>query len=445
MNTLFPMNESREIFLCLVGDVQPQSGTIVNVMVRELWRRPSIVVVSWCVIVLTIFVVSGDLRIEGKGMSPLAAAVPASVKPVVVRPERPSRTPAAGTVARTGRVFDAMGYLVVGAEVIATDRAPDRTNADGEFRLSLPEDRCTNVLVRASGQRPAWLHANAASPDAMVVQLSPAAPWDREHDAGPSPLPQAATLHGEGIVRTAAGTPVAGAYVTALGTEFWSRTDEIGRYVLPLSSATATLQVHVPDCGPEQCGLAARLEVELGRVQGVVPLPEIVAEPASAIRGTVRDSRGSPVAGVPVEVRGEGRARVLDAGAGGIFRLGGLLPGRYQVRALAFRGAIGDVHEITLGAGVGASMIADCDLQLLAAGERRLRVLDERGSPVGGVYVAASVGGHRCGIAQADANGWAAVPVALETHFDVRTPQDFAPVLVRRFESEPATLIVALP
>jgi hypothetical protein len=154
----------------------------------------------------------------------------------------------------------------------------------------------------------------------------------------------------------------------------------------------------------------------------------------------VRDSRGSPVTGVPVEVRCDGQSRVVDAGAGGIFRLGGLLPGRYQVRALAFRGAIGDVHEITLGAG-----IADCDLQLLAADERRLRVLDERGSPVGGVYVAASVGGHRCGIAQADANGWAAVPVAVETQFDVRTPQDFTPVLVRRFESAPAKLIVALP
>ena len=117
------------------------------------------------------------------------------------------------------------------------------------------------------------------------------------------------------------------------------------------------------------------------------------------------------------------------------------MPGRYQVRALAFRGSVGDVQEIELG----SSTIVDCDLQLLATDDRRLRVLDERGSPVGGVYVAASVGGHRCGIAQADANGWAAVPVAVETHFDVRTPQDFAPLLVRRFDSEPRTLIVALP
>jgi hypothetical protein len=441
MNTHFPMNESREIFPCLVGDTPSPSGTIVNVMVRELWRRPSIVVVSWCVIVLTIFVLSGDLRIEGKAMSRLAGASPASVtQPLIVRPERPSRAPAAGAVTRTGRVFDAMGYLVVGAEVIAMDRAPERTNAEGEFRLSLPEDHSTNVLVRASGQRPVWLRANAASPDALVVQFAPAAPWDREPDAEPLPQPPAAPLRGEGLVRTAAGAPVAGAYVTAVGTEYWSRTDEIGRYVLPLSSATATLQVHLPDGGPEQRGLAARLEVALGRDQGVVPLPELVAEPAAAIRGIVRDSRGSPVTGVPVEGRCDGQSRVVDAGAGGIFRLGGLLPGRYQVRALAFRGAIGDVHEITLGAG-----IADCDLQLLAADERRLRVLDERGSPVGGVYVAASVGGHRCGIAQADANGWAAVPVAVETQFDVRTPQDFTPVLVRRFESAPAKLIVALP
>ncbi|HEU4420339.1 MAG TPA: hypothetical protein VFT55_15485, partial [Planctomycetota bacterium] len=196
-------------------------------MVRELWRRPSIVVVSWCVIVLTIFVVSGDLRIEGKALAPLVTSSSVT-QPLVVRPERPSRAPAAGVVTRTGRVFDAMGYLVVGAEVIAMDRAPERTNADGEFRLSLPEDRSTNVLVRASGQHPVWLRANAASPDALVVQLSPAAPWDREATAEPSQLPPArAPLRGEGLVRTAAGAPVAGAYVTAVGSEFWSRTDEI--------------------------------------------------------------------------------------------------------------------------------------------------------------------------------------------------------------------------
>ncbi|HEX6813401.1 MAG TPA: carboxypeptidase-like regulatory domain-containing protein [Planctomycetota bacterium] len=427
-------------------------------MVREVWRRPSIVVVSWCVIVVTIFVLSGDLRIEGKRMSPAlvtpasGAAPASSSQPLVVRPERPSRAPLAGTATRIGRVFDAMGYLVVGAEIIAMDRGPEdrgpedrgpgdraaeRTDADGEFRLALPEDRSTNVLVRASGQRPVWLRATASSPDALVVQLSPEAPWD----VAPSPQPPTPSpLRGEGIVRVADGSPVAGAWVTAVGTGFWSRTDEIGRYVLPLPSATATLLVHQPDGGPELRGLCARLDVALPREQGVVPLPELVVEPAGAIRGTVRDSRGSPVAGVPIEVRGEGACRVIEAGAGGVFRLAGLLPGRYQVRALAFRGAIGDKQQIALGAGV-----ADCDLQLLAADERRLRVLDERGSPVGGVYVASSVGGHRRGIAQADANGWAAVPVAVETQFDVRTAQDYTPVVVCRFESEPATLIVALP
>jgi hypothetical protein len=85
----------------------------------------------------------------------------------------------------------------------------------------------------------------------------------------------------------------------------------------------------------------------------------------------------------------------------------------------------------------------DVDLQLVAAEEVRVRVIDERGGPVPGVYVASNVGGARRGIGFGDAEGYAAVPVARATDFDVRT-QDFAPLAVRRFE-EPATLVVALP
>ena len=54
-------------------------------------------------------------------------------------------------------------------------------------------------------------------------------------------------MTGEGVVRGFDGKPLAGALVTVVGSDAWSRTDEIGRYVLPLSSSTPILVVHHPD------------------------------------------------------------------------------------------------------------------------------------------------------------------------------------------------------
>ncbi|HEX5050893.1 MAG TPA: carboxypeptidase-like regulatory domain-containing protein [Planctomycetota bacterium] len=405
-------------------------------MLRESWKRPSVVVVGWALVLLAVFIVRGDLRVDAEPPVRQTVARRAS-EPVVVRPERAARVPAVPSALRQGRVFDSLGYLVVGAEVIAAERASERTDADGEFRLDLPERRFTDVCIRAKGRLPVWLQAQAISPDPLVVQLAPEAPWD----AAPSaPAPVAFPLAGEGIVRAPDGSPLVGAYVKAVGTELWSRTDEIGRYVLPLATSTPTLLVHCPDNGADQRGFAARSEpLELGRSSGVVPLPELVASPAGNIRGTVRDVRGTPLAGVPVQLRGEGVARVFESGAGGIFRFSGLLPGRYEVRPLAFRGSVGQARDVLLD-----SPVADCDLHMKSAAERRLRVVDEGGSPVGLVYVSTSIEGQRRGVAQADALGWAAVPVAEQTDFDVRTPEH-APMAVRRFDAEPATLVVALP
>jgi hypothetical protein len=143
---------------------------------------------------------------------------------------------------------------------------------------------------------------------------------------------------------------------------------------------------------------------------------------------------------VPIEVVGESLRRVTETAAGGAFRVGGLAPGAYDVRPFAFRGAVGQASRVTL-----AQASVDVDLQLRTAEEVRLRVVDERGAPVSGVFVAASVSGTRRGIAQADVDGFAAVPVGEATEFDVRTAEHYSPVAVRRFDAEPATLVVALP
>lgn len=395
-------------------------------------QRPSAFVGTWIVLVVGVFVWRGDLRLASAATREAARPAPA---PHVVRAPSPRAQPVA-TVALAGRVFDALGFLIVGAEVVPMERSPTRTDGDGAFRLELAAASSTDVLVRAAGQLPAWLRASEGSPDVLALQLTPAAPWD----APPAPPAPVSPLRGEGTIRLADGRPLASAFVTAVGTGVWARTDDIGRYVVPLPVPTATLCVHEPHggAGAGFAGLSAALVNQ--RARGAVPLADLVAAPALAIRGIVRDAKGQPVVGLPVAIAGPSLRRVVDTGSGGAFRAGGLLPGRYQVAPFAWRGAVGVATDVALD---GASL--DIDVHLVATEEVRLRVVDERGGPVPGVYVASNIGGARRGIARADNGGFASVPVAARTEFDVRTSQDYAPVSVRRFETEAATLVVAMP
>lgn len=402
-------------------------------------KRPSVLVGAWTVIVVAVFVARGDLRIEPAPAPPPAAdaSVRAPAQPVVVRRTANGRGPATPTVTRRGRVFDAMGFLVVGAEVVAMDRPPARTDADGSFQLDFAAAATADVLVRADGLRPVWLRTSEGSPDALVLQLVPSAPWDQP-PAPPVPLP---TLRAEGHARAADGRPLAGAFVTARSGEVWARTDDIGRFVLPLSATTATLMVHDPDGGALDtgyCGISGPFVSP--REQGAVPVPDLIGETGAVVRGIVRDAGGQPAPAVPVCVRGDGLQRIVETGHGGEFRVGGLSRGRYDAQPFAFRGAVGVPQEIVLD-----GPAVDVDLHLVAADEVRLRVVDEGGAPVGGVHVASTIGGVRRGVARADDDGFVSVPVAAQTAFDVRLPPAYSALAVRRFDHEPPTLVVALP
>lgn len=393
---------------------------------------------------MAIAVARGDLRFV-----PDKAAVQASVEtdhvprprrsgePVVVRPERSGRPEPAGTAVIAGRVLDARGFLVVGAEVSARGLGTLRTDADGVFHASVPLATALPLFVRHPGHRARWIVPSLQSPDPLLVQLDPAAPWDVETAA---PAAAGPALTGEGIVRGADGRPLAGAYVTAAGSSAWSRTDDIGRYVLPLSGPQATLVVHHPGAGAG--GFAARSEpLTFDRASGALPLPELTAAPAAAIRGTLRDGRGNPLAGVPVQLRGEGLERVFESGSGGVFRIAGLLPGSYELRPFAWRGAAGRRQQVAVD-----RPVVDCELQLAPLEDRRLRVLDEHGTPLGRAYVAATVDGARQSVAQTDADGWAAVSVGLgDVQFEVRPADGSAAMPVRRYESEQARLVVSAP
>ena len=107
---------------------------------------------------------------------------------------------------------------------------------------------------------------------------------------------------------------------------------------------------------------------------------------------------------------------------------------------MARDGAIGVQADVTLDRAV-----TEFDLQLEAAAEVRVRVVDDAGAPLVGAYVASSIGGVRRGIAQADESGFAAVPVSRLAEFEVRTAEQLTRCSVRRFEPEPPTLVVALP
>lgn len=409
-------------------------------MLGELWRRPSIAVVLCAAAVVTVFVVRGDLGLESAARS---REVPTTAKghraPVVVRPERGgrSRAEAPAPVSVTGRVFDSLGFLVVGAEVSAPGQPVVRTDADGSFTALVPSAHAP-LLVRARGLQAKWVPANLGGPDPLLVQLAPAAPWDVEPAP---PEAAAASLVGEGVVRGVDGKPLAGAFVTAVGSDRWSRTDDIGRYVLQLPSPNSTLVVHHPDASGEGRGQAVRsLELQLPRTSGIVPLPELVASLGSALRGTLRDGRGNPVVGAPLQVRGEGLSRIIESGISGMFRIAGLLPGRYEVRPLGFRGALGRGQEVV----VDASFV-DCEVHLQPTDERQLQILDEAGAPVPRAYVAMAFGGERCGVAQADADGRMAIRVGDEADFEVRGADGLVELTVRRYEPASGQLVVAAP
>ncbi|MBL9078368.1 MAG: carboxypeptidase regulatory-like domain-containing protein [Planctomycetes bacterium] len=423
-------------------------------MLRESCKRPSIVVAGWTALVIAVFVWRGDLRVrsapaaaaesavaaprdaanEPPGATATATSAPASERgaPVVVRPQRAVRDLAPSPV-RTGRVFDARGFLLVGAFVRVDGREAVRTDADGRFELALGDGASADVAVLADGHRPHRLRVFAASPEPILVQLALAAPGEVE----PAPLPPL-PLVGEGRVRAPDGRPLVAAIVTELGSGAWVRTDATGRYQLPLSGAMPTIVVHA-----DADNLAVRsAPLRLERERGIVPLPELVAAPACAVGGTIRDATGAPVAGVPVRLRGSGLERLVESGAGGSFRIAGLEPGHYVVRPFASRGALGAPQALTLDRPEVA-----VDLSLRSATERRLHVVDQRGAPVAAATVIATFAGERTAVQRTDGDGFVPLRVAAdadpgELAFDVRVGAEGTPVPVERFEA-PATLVVA--
>jgi hypothetical protein len=393
-------------------------------------RRPSFYVLLTGGAVLLLFAASGHLQVGGPAPQP--------AKPVTnVRLQPPARSKPTDEV--VGCVWDSMGFVLIGAEV-GDAEAKDRTDADGRFRLDLPKVGVADLAVAARGYRTSWLRVFPGLRESLVIALEPAAPWDQP----PPPPPQLLQeLVGEGYVRGEGGAAVANALVWVIETGAEARTNEVGHYAIPVPTDGATLLVQAPESEPAGNGRAARSEkLTFNRQRGAVLLPELVVAKAAALRGTVRDERGQPLAGVPIQVVGNGLARMLVSSDGGAFRLAGLLPGAYQVRSFAYRGALGASSSVTI-----AAAVADCELHLRPASERRVQVVTEAGAPVARAMVATSVAGLRRGVHRADSEGWVQVrAAAADAVYDVRTADDYQPLrVVAAPTGDAGRLVVALP
>ena len=391
-------------------------------------------------LVLSLFVWSGDLSLvspaAGEATARTQNALAGEHRPVVVRSSAGARLPRAE---RRGLVFDSMGFQLVGADVTTASGARDRTDPDGAFALDLVEQRTSDLLVRADGLRPAWLRTSAVAPEPVIVCLEPAAPWD------PVARPPIAApmLRGEGEVVGPDGLPLKNAYVNVLGTDCWGRTDDIGRVEVPLTSMSSTFVVHAPATAASAGGFAVRsAPFAAPRRRGIVPLPRLVAEPAGSIRGVVHDASGSPVTGLPVELRGAAGTRRVTTGAGGAFVLEGLLPDEYVVEPYAYRGQVGVATGVTVDRAV-----VPCDLQLVSVPEASLLVVNEQGEVAAGYWVAASLNGVRRGVGQADVRGVVHLPMTQAAEFEVRTSDDYAACTVRRLDTSgaQAKLVIAQP
>lgn len=401
-------------------------------MFRALLQRPSLVVALTVVGVLTVAVLRGDLRLREVDAAPRSTNA-ADAPPVVVRAEK--APPRAKAVVVRGRVFDPRGFLVVGAS-LGNGADVVRTDSEGAFAIDVPPGGVRDLLVRADGLAPTWWRLGEGSPDAAVLQLAAKAPWDEP----PADLPPRARRFGEGTLHGSDGKALANAFVRALGSDEWARSDEFGRFRVVLPTSPASLLVHAPGSGEALAGMASVGEpFACERSEGVVPVPELALAAGHVLRGTLRDPRGLPAEGVPVVVRSARLQRSVVSGVGGTFQLGGLLPDRYEIQPFAHLGAVGLATEVPVEAPVVA-----VDVALRTMDEVRLRVLDEQGAPCAALHVASTIAGLRRGVGQTDEQGFVAVPVVGDaTTFEVRTAVEFAPVSVRRFDAAAATLVVA--
>jgi hypothetical protein len=361
--------------------------------------------------------------------------------PVVVRRDAAPPRPTNGEV--SGRVIGRDGFPVEQARVrvFTAGRAADEaesatTDERGRFRLTVSGATHRRLRIEAPGR-----HAPAivqGSPDELDVVLQDAVPWTEAAPAAAG-VPTAAVglLFGEGWIRGVDGRRVANARVTVRETGASERSDENGRYLIPLDGGPCTLVAF------DGTGGVAVSETQLPpRLQGKVPLPDLQLAQGPTIRGRLINRDGDPLVDAAVLVETGGVRRATRTEQGGLFSVAGLVAGDCELIVLPFRGHLG--ARIPLLVERDANL-PDIRVQRPLQEPVRLQVVDETGAAQAFVHVVADQLAGLCrAYAQADGEGRVALRGLGEGDIDFEVRDlAYVPVTVAGFDAGRRILIVA--
>ncbi len=266
-----------------------------------------------------------------------------------------------------GRVLGPEGAPVVGARVRGFARHTVQTAADGTFRLPATSGQALTVSAVAPGLGRA---------EVVVAGLAPGGTASVELR-----LPYAVRL--SGFVRDDLGRPIEGAEVLVWQLDAETRTDAAGHYTLD------HLTCEPPDealtvRGAAQGFVTQLTSLTLAGSESVFSL-DLVLPRGVEVRGQVTGPEGRPVIGALVQV-GLGSSATCLTDDSGRFAVGGVAPGRTEV-SVTKQGFAPEKRELDLAGGE--------DLRLVLVSARRVRgtARGVDGEPLGGLRVAAQIGG----------------------------------------------------
>jgi len=368
---------------------------------------------------------SEGLGLHGNG----SAAADGGSSGALAHARRAGVHPPAREITLHGRLIDLTGRAVADAEIL--DRlSGGRTlsRQDGSFELAVAGANGLHLDVDAETARDLFRVLPQQSPVTLLVR--PSRPWLSAATSAALPLES----RGRGLISGGDG-PVR-ITVCETGQSVYANGD--GEFEIPIPRTPFHLIAHDES---SHAVLSDELPAP-ARGQQWLDLPALVLTAGLRAGGSVSDHEGNPIAGAALEVCGHGVRRRVTADAGGDFEIGGLVEGRYTITALPYGGLVGCTEE----AEVLADQPVDLDLALDKEQPLDIRVVDEAGASLSGVYVQATEAGNTWSAGLTDASG----KVLLrglgdgERQFEVfvKTGESYASIEVVRFSESDARLVV---
>lgn len=317
----------------------------------------------------------GRVTVNGRPVPAVTVtAVPWESPPDAARREaRGASAPAALATTATRPVAGAAvtlepGRPVLGGDSLVGDAVTTRSAADGGFRFERASSSGNHLRVDALGFASTSLTDLRAGALATPVALAPGA-----------------TLTGR-VQQPDGRTPAAGALVRFEGASVtrWVEAGPDGSF--RLAGVPAGPGRVVADGGA--LGRAERALRAGGPVAEAATL--VLVRPAILTGRIVDASSGQPVPRARVEARRAGSLLVERSGADGRYRLLGLPPGRYRVKADEPRHVPYERDDLRVEAGATTTV----DLPLTLGATLSGRVVDEHGAPVAGASGRLARGGR---------------------------------------------------